>query len=292
MKPPAEITIDESTVRALLWEQHRDLAHLPLVRTDEGWDNVLFRLGDDLAVRVPRRTAAVSLIENEQRWLPVLSPRLPLPIPVPRRVGGPGCGLPWPWSITSWLPGQSALLAPPRDLRATAVTLAEFLRGLHQPAPEDAPHNPWRGVPLAARTSSLREHLDQLKDLVNRDAVLQLWEESLATPSWTGPPLWIHGDLHPGNLLVCDGCLSAVIDFGDLTAGDPATDLSVMWMLFPSALHSTFVEAVQSDSIDHSTFRRARGWALALGLAYLASSGDDTALGSLGLATVRAVVNN
>ena len=120
-KPPPEATITLSLVRALLQEQHANLAHLALSDIGEGWDNRLFRLGDDFAVRMPRRAISAALIEREQRWLPRLSPRLPLPIPVPRRVGRPGCGFPWPWSITSWFPGQSALLAPPDDLSTVAV---------------------------------------------------------------------------------------------------------------------------------------------------------------------------
>jgi aminoglycoside phosphotransferase (APT) family kinase protein len=204
-KPAAEVTIDTSVVRALLQEQHSDLAHLSLIEVGEGWDNKLFRLGQDLAVRIPRRAASAALIENEQRWLPRLSPRLPLPVPAPLRVGRPGSGFPWPWSVVRWFPGQSALLAPPRDVvttATTAVALGRFLRALHQPAPEDAPHNPWRGVPLSARAETLQDDLQQLDGLVDRGAVLALWERILSTPPWSEPPVWIHADLHPGNLLV------------------------------------------------------------------------------------------
>ena len=167
-KPAAEVTIDPSIVRALLQEQHADLADLSLIEVGEGWDNKLFRLGDDLAVRMPRRAASAALIEHEQRWLPRLSPRLPLPVPAPLRVGRPGSGFPWSWSVVRWFPGQSALLAPPRDVATTAIALGRFLRALHQPAPEDAPHNPWRGVPLAARTKTMQAHLQQLDGLVDR----------------------------------------------------------------------------------------------------------------------------
>jgi aminoglycoside phosphotransferase (APT) family kinase protein len=141
-KPPAEVTIDPSLVRALLQEQHTDLAQLALIDIGEGWDNKLFRLGDALAVRLPRRAASAALIEHEQRWLPRLSPRLPLPVPVPLRVGRPGSGFPWSWSVVPWLAGESALVAPPQDPAPIAATLAQFLRALHQPAPDDAPHNP------------------------------------------------------------------------------------------------------------------------------------------------------
>jgi aminoglycoside phosphotransferase (APT) family kinase protein len=292
-KPPAEVTIDQSLVRALIQEQHADIAHLALNDIGEGWDNRLFRLGDDLVVRLPRRAISAALIEQEQRWLPQLSPRLPLPIPVPRRLGRPGCGFPWPWSITSWFHGRSALLAPPQDLSAAAVALGQFVRALHQPAPADAPHNPWRGVPLAARTTALTAHLQQVDGLVDRADVLELWERTLSAPPWSRPPLWIHGDLHPGNLLVSDGRLSAVLDFGDLAAGDPATDLSVIWMLLPPATRSAFCESARGefDAIDDHALVRARGWALALGLAYLANSRDDGPMGRLGLATINAALS-
>ena len=279
-KPPAEVTIDRALVVALLQEQHSDLADLPLSEIGEGWDNKLFRLGDDFMVRVPRRAASAALVEQEQRWLPGLSLQLPLPIPVPLRVGRPSLGFPWAWSVVPWFPGQTALVTPPADLATTAIALRRFLRALHRPAPRDAPRNPWRGVPLASRATALEQHLRRVESLVDRRAVLDLWERILATPPWSGPPVWIHGDLHPGNLMVSDGRLSAVIDFGDLTAGDPATDLSACWMLLPSpAARSTFraVRDGESDSIDDDTWVRARGWALALGLAYLASSRDDEA---------------
>jgi aminoglycoside phosphotransferase (APT) family kinase protein len=293
-KPPAEVTIDRSLVVALLKEQHTDLADLPLTQIGEGWDNKLFRLGDDLMVRVPRRAASAALIEQEQRWLPGLSLRLPLPVPVPLRVGRPGCGFPWSWSVVPWFPGQSALLTSREKLATTAVALARFLHALHQPAPGDAPRNPWRGVPLASRAATLEKDLRQVEDSVDRRAVLDLWERVLSTPPWSGPPLWIHGDLHPGNLVVNDGRLSAVIDFGDLTAGDPATDLSVGWMLLPSpAARSTFREAFsECDSLDDDTWMRARGWALALGLAYLGASRGDEAMGVLGRTTIDAAVND
>lgn len=287
-KPTAEVTIDRSFVRALLQEQQADLAHLSLIEVAEGWDNKLFRLGDDLTVRVPRRAASAALIEHEQRWLPRLSPRLPLPVPVPLRVGRPGRGFPWSWSVVPWFPGESALLAPPPDLATTAVALGRFLRALHQPAPESAPHNPWRGVPLAARAKTVRQHLQQLDGLVDHGAVLGLWERVLSTPPWSGPPLWIHGDLHPGNLLVNGGRLSAVIDFGDLAAGDPATDLSVIWMLLPPSARQTFLTSARGEfyPLDDHMLIRARGWALALGLAYMANSGDDETMRALGRATI------
>ena len=174
--PPAEVAIDACVVRRLLQEQHSDLMHLALVDAGEGWDNRLFRLGDDLAVRLPRRAASAALIEHEQRWLPLLAPRLPLPIPVPVRLGQPGCGFPWSWSVVRWFTGQSAALAPLEDPSATAVVLGRFLGALHQPAPADAPRNPWRGIPLAGRAEAMRTHLQRVDGVVDRGAVLDLWE--------------------------------------------------------------------------------------------------------------------
>jgi len=270
-----------------------DLAELPLIDVGEGWDNKLFRLGDALAVRLPRRAASAALIEHEQRWLPRLSAGLPLPVPVPLRVGRPGCGFPWSWSVVPWFAGESALVAPPPDPALMADALARFLRALHQPAPDDAPHNPWRGVPLATRTAKVREYVQQLKRLLDSVGVLTLWEHVASAPSWSGPPMWIHGDLHPGNLLISGGRLSAVIDFGDLAAGDPATDLAVMWMLPPSARSTFFASARgQFNATDDNIWTRARGWALALSLAYLAHSRDDNAMGALGRATLDAALTN
>jgi len=133
--PAAEVEVTEGLVRALLREQHPDLADLALVEVASGWDNLIYRLGDALSVRLPRRATSAVLIEHEQRWLPQLGVGLPLPVPVPLRVGVPGCGYPWPWTISTWLPGRSAELDPPEDLELAAVMLGAFLRALHQPAP-------------------------------------------------------------------------------------------------------------------------------------------------------------
>lgn len=287
-KPAADIIVNPSLVQALLQEQHPDLAHLMPVKIAEGWDNVLFRLGDELAVRLPRRAASATLIEQEQRWLPQLSLRLPVLVPVPVRVGVSGPLFGWSWSVVRWLPGQSLLHSDSPDPVATGAVLERFLRALHQPAPEDAPRNPWRGVPLEARTTTLHTHLQQLGGVVDRTAVLSLWDRALSAPPWPGPPLWLHGDLHPGNLLVSDGRLSGVIDFGDLTSGDPATDLSLLWML-PRSIRARFEAWAGEDP--HALRMRARGWALALGLAFLAQSRNDAAMAALGQRTIKAALD-
>lgn len=290
--PPPDVVIEPALVGALLGDQHPDLARLPLVDAGSGWDNCLYRLGDDLAVRLPRRAAAAVLIEHEQRWLAQLA-RLPLPIPVPVRVGRPGRGYPWAWSVVPWFEGRPAAIEPP-DAGAAAADLAAFVTALHRPAPLDAPRNPFRGVPLEDRAEEVCRRAADLDGLVDGAAVLRLWDEAVRAPRWPGPPLWIHGDLHSGNLLVRDGRLSAVIDFGDLTSGDPATDLAVAWMVLTPAARPTFRAAVAraGEWTDDHVWTRARGWALALGLAFLASSRDDAAMRAMGRAALDAVLGD
>lgn len=291
--PPADIHIDEALVRALLHAQHPDLATLTIVDVAEGWDNKVFRLGPDLAVRLPRRQSTAALIEHEQRWLPDLAMRLPLPIPAPVRVGHPSEAFPWPWSVVRWFPGHTALAAPPDDLRPLARALGQFLSALHRPAPPDAPHNPVRSIPLDARTKRLHEHLDQLGDTLNRERVLAVWDRLVVTPRWPGPPMWIHGDVHPGNLVLQDGHLTAVLDFGDIGSGDPATDFAVMWMLLPPAHREALFTASgrsRADPADDEIWRRARGWALAMGVAVLAHGGEGDALAGLARRTIEAAL--
>jgi aminoglycoside phosphotransferase (APT) family kinase protein len=277
--------IDSSLVHRLLLEQHPDLASLPLVPVGDGWDNAVFRLGDDLAVRLPRRAASAPMIEHEQRWLPELAPRLPLPVPLPIRIGRPGSGFPYPWSVIRWFRGTSAATEPIRDPAAAALALGRFLRALHQPAPPDAPRSAFRSIPLDARTSRLHEHLDRLGDVAMRERVLATWDRLVVTPRWPGPAMWIHGDLHPANLLLVEDRLAAVIDFGDVTCGDPATDLSVMWMLLPPEHRETLFNAAgrqRSKPADEQMWRRGRGWALAIGVAVIALGGEGNPLTGLG----------
>ena len=290
--PPADVDITPSLVRLLLKEQHPELADLPLVDSGNGWDNKVYRLGDGLAVRLPRRSAAASLVEHEQRWLPELAPRLPIAIPIPIRTGRPGCGYPWAWSITPWFEGTSAVSSPLRDPHTAAVELSAFVSALHLPAPHDAPRNPFRGVPLANRTPSIDERVKQLDGIVDSVAVMRIWDAALHACKWSGPPVWIHGDLHPANLLVVDAHITAVLDFGDLTAGDPATDLSVAWLLLPSPARATFREATREmgEAIDDDTWTRARGWALLFGLIFLSSSRDDEVMRAMGRRTLDRVL--
>ena len=286
--PAAEVAIDEDLVRRLLRAQHPDLADRPLRIVASGWDNVLARLGDDLVVRVPRRALAAASILHEQHWLGALAPRLPLPIPVPVRIGVPGEGFPWAWSVCPWFEGASAAVAALADPGAAAAALAAFLGRLHGPAPAEAPTNAFRGVPLAARDHLVRGYVDALGGEIDRAAVERRWSEACALPAHDGPPLWIHGDLHPGNLVVRGGALAAVVDFGDVTAGDPATDHAVAWMLFEPATRARFRAAL--GGIDDVVWRRAAGNALAHGLASLARSADTPWLATVGRRTIAAVL--
>lgn len=283
--PAAEVEIDADLVSALVASQFPDLSSLPVTHFSSGWDNVSFRLGGDRIVRLPRREMAVPLIEHEATWLPVLAPALPLPVPVPEHVGGPGVGYPWPWLIVPFLQGTPAAIAGDVDHTACANLVASFLKALHRPAPPDHPLNPYRGTPLEARDEPLRQRLPLL-DRHERDVVTRLWDESLAAPPHTGEPMWIHGDLHPLNVLVEEGVVSGVIDFGDITGGDPATDLAIVWNLL-APVQGEFWSVYEGDE---ALRMRARGWAIHLGLAYLANSADNPVMAAIGRSTIDSVV--
>ncbi|MHC3458588.1 aminoglycoside phosphotransferase family protein [Streptomyces flavovirens] len=265
-----ETDITEDLIRDLLGDQHPDLADRPVKLGARGWDNQVWRLGDDLAVRVPWATrSADALLRKEHAWLPALAPHLPLPIPVPQRLGEPSERFPRPWLVTTWVPGEPADRAPATRAAEAAVTLAAFLTALHRPAPDEAPTGRDRGGSLAATA----EHLDRgLASAAERglirdpDAVREVWEDAASAPEWTGPRLWLHGDLHPANVLTEDGNFCGVIDFGDLFAGDPAFDLAAAWILLPDGAADLF-HAAYRPSPDAATLRRARGWAVLRALA-------------------------
>ncbi|BCB73829.1 hypothetical protein GCM10022251_13460 [Phytohabitans flavus] len=285
--PTAEIDIDATLVDRLVRAQHPDLAG-PLRLVANGWDNVIYRLGAGMCVRLPRRAVAVDLIHHEQRWLPGIAERTGPVVPAPVRAGTPGAGFPWPWSICPWFEGRPAADVPPAERAPAATDLAEFLAGLHTPAPPDAPHNPWRGVPLTDRYAAVSERLAGTPDLG------ALWERLVATPAWAGPPYWLHGDLHPANLVLAPsgpGRLAAVIDFGDLTSGDPAADLATAWLTFDAAGRAAFRARYDAlTDIDPDTWVRARGWALNLATALGLHSDDNprmAAISAHALAEVR-----
>jgi aminoglycoside phosphotransferase (APT) family kinase protein len=291
--PAAEVEIDEELVRALLRDQHPPLDSLPLERIDSGWDNTMFRLGEELCVRLPRRQAAAELVVNEQRWLPVLASRLPVPVPAPRQVGRPGRGFPWRWSVVPWLEGVTADREPLDADQAGA--LGAFLAALHAPAPPEAPRNPFRGVPLEARAAAVAERTQRLRAdtaVVPRE-IESIWERALAAPPST-QACWLHGDLHPRNVLVDGGRLCGIIDWGDLTAGDVATDLASVWMLFAdsdargAAIADYSARSAASEDVLVATLARAGGWAVFFGLVLL-DLVDDPRHAASGAATLARV---
>jgi aminoglycoside phosphotransferase (APT) family kinase protein len=263
-KPAADIEIDEALVRSLLREQHPDLANLPLREIDSGWDNAMLRLGDALIARLPRRVAVTHLIEREQQWLPQLAPLLPIPVPAPVRVGHPAQNYPWRWSIVPWLKGRNADLCEPRADQAER--LAEFLCALHRPAPANAPLNPYRGVPLRERAEQIVERIRRLEretTLLNDD-IVRIYHAAIDAPIDV-EPTWLHGDLHAGNMLVDDGTISGVIDWGDMTVGDRATDLATLWMnLSDRKARENAMRAC--NGISDATWLRAKGWAVFFGV--------------------------
>ena len=286
--PTAEVQVPPQLVRRLLADQHPDLAGLSIEVLANGWDNVVCRLGEDHLVRLPRRAVSAALVLNEQRWLPSLAGQLPLPVPAPVRIGLPGRGYPWAWSVVPFFSGEIAARTRPADPGEAALALGEFLAALHRPAPADAPVNPVRGIPLVGRAAGVMSQLPYLDDPSERATAMDVWESASAAPEWDGPPVWLHGDLHPANILVDRGRVGAVIDFGDITAGDPATDLAVAWMLLPTRQRAEFRRAY--GRADDDTWARARGWALALALAFLTHSADNPLMAGIGRRTLDAVL--
>jgi aminoglycoside phosphotransferase (APT) family kinase protein len=271
--PSAEYAIDEALVSRLLADQHPDLAHLPLRAVDAGWDNAMFRLGDHLAVRLPRRAAAVKLIAHEQRWLPLLSKQLSLPVPTPCRVGKPALGYPCQWSVVPWLKVLTADHSQPHA--SQAVLLARFLRSLHVPAPADAPANAVRGVPLRQRAPVVEERMRRLAgrtELIT-PRIKQIWNEALDAPL-DRAVTWLHGDLHPRNVLVENGVITGIIDWGDITSGDCATDLASIWMLF-TELRARQEALAAYANLTEATLQRAKGWAVLFGVVLLDTGLSD-----------------
>ncbi|GAA0970994.1 aminoglycoside phosphotransferase family protein [Actinocorallia libanotica] len=266
----AEIEIDAELVRELLRDQHPDLADRPVTFGARGWDNQLWRLGDDLAVRLPWATdSAAELLLKEYAWLPSLAARLPLPVPVPQRLGEPSALFPQRWIVTTWVPGEPADRAPVTCGAEAADALAAFLTALHQPAPDRAPAGRDRGGPLPHYTEGFAAGLAWAAEaglISDPDAVRAVWDDAAAAPGWDGPALWLHGDLHPANVLTTDGTISGVIDFGDMFAGDPAYDLAAAWILLPDGAIDRF-HAAYRPIPDVDTLRRARGLAVLKALA-------------------------
>jgi Predicted aminoglycoside phosphotransferase len=271
-----EVEIDAARVSRLLAAQFPQWADLPVrpVRS-AGTDHALFRIGNDLAARLPRIPWAVGQAEKEARWLPRLAPHLPLAVPTPLALGAPGEGYPWSWSVCPWLPGENVTPDRLPDPVQAAEDLARFVTALRALPAADGPasgaHNFFRGVPLAERDPHTRKALAELAALpdgggIDVAAASAAWDAALRVPPWNRPPVRVHGDLQSGNLLAQHGRLTAVIDWGGLGVGDPAVDLIVAWNLFPEDARTAYRTALGTDD---ATWARGRGWALSIALVAL-----------------------
>ena len=267
-----EVDIDVPLVRRLLatqFPQWADLSIEPVASA--GTENAIYRLGEEMAVRVPRRYEGKSKqLEKEHRWLPKLAPHLPLAIPVPLALGMPGEGYDGRWSVYRWLEGENATRERIADLAEAATALAQFVTAMQRIDPAGGPppgnHNFFRGVPLALRDPYTRTAIASSRGLIDTDAVTEAWQADLHAPAWQGPPVWLHGDIQDGNLLAVEGRLSAVIDFGGLGVGDPACELIVAWSLLTAEARDVFRAALE---VDGATWARGRGTALSVAIVAL-----------------------
>lgn len=255
--------INSALVTCLLRDQFPQWSDLPISTVGlDGWDNRTFRLGDKMTVRLPSADAYAAQVDKEHLWLPVLAEHLPLPIPHPIARGVPGCGYPRPWSIYRWLEGEPATAERITDLADFAAELARFLGALYSidttGGPEAGEHSFFRGGPLATYDIETRTTIEELADEIDTDAATRIWEAALSA-AWNGQSVWVHGDMAPANLLVVEGRLSAVIDFGCSAVGDPACDTVIAWTFFFGRSRQAFRENL---AVDEGTWTRGRGWAL------------------------------
>ena len=270
-----ETNIDVALVRGLLAAQFPQWADLPITpAVPQGWDNRTFRLGKCMTARLPSAERYAAQVEKEHRWLPRLAPHLPLPIPVPLARGAPAGAYPWPWSVYRWIEGETATAGRIADPHRFAAALARFLTALQRidptNGPPPGPHNFFRGGPLKVYDAETRQAITALEDEIDTGAVTAVWEAALAS-TWHGPPVWVHGDIAAGNLLVEDGRLSAVLDFGTSGVGDPSCDLAIAWTLFGDESREAFRAAL---GLDGATWARGRGWTLWKALITLAGQKD------------------
>lgn len=258
-----KLVIDVSLVRSLITTQFPQLANLEIKPVQEsGWDNRTFHLGDRMIVRLPSDEMYAAQAEKEHRWLPELGPQLPLNIPIPLALGEPSQNYPWHWSIYNWLKGETATVERIEDLNRFAMTLAHFLVTLHDcdvtGGPAAGAHSFYRGGALSIYDGETQQAMSTLNNKIDKNIISEIWGKALAS-TWQHAPVWVHGDIAPANLLVMEGKLSAVIDFGQLCIGDPACDLAIAWTFFKSESRDAFRSAMQ---LDEDTWNRARGWAL------------------------------
>jgi aminoglycoside phosphotransferase (APT) family kinase protein len=269
-----EIELTAGLVRDLLQEQHPDLAGLTIREVAGGWGNQMWRLGDELAVRMQRMDPTPELQLKERRWLPVLAPRLPLPVPTPVRFGEPSERFPKHWTVMTWVPGEPLDRGAISRGAHAADALAGFLQALHVEAPAEAPIATDRGAHPRNCTDGFENFFRAVApDDIAAD-VRTVWDDAVAAHAWEGPPVWVHGDLHPANVVVSDGTLSGIVDFGDMFAGDPAWDLAAAWVLLPAGTASRFFDMYAQA--DEAAIRRARGLAAmkSLFLMLMGQNGD------------------
>ena len=271
----SEIEISEDLVRDLLWDQHPDLAALPIREVAGGWGNQMWRLGDELAVRIQRMDTSPDPQLKERRWLPTLASRLPLPIPVPVRDGAPSERFPKIWTVMTWVEGTPLDHGSITRGDHAADILAAFLGALHVEAPAEAPDSFDRGGHPKECTEGF-EHFLRAVDLDRsaEDGVRAVWDDAVTAPEWDGPRVWVHGDLHPANVVTAGGTLAGIVDFGDVFAGDPAWDLAAAWLLLPAGGASRFFDSY--GQADEAAVRRARGLAAmkSLFLMLMGQNGD------------------
>lgn len=273
-----ELDIDTGLVRRLVAAQFPQWAELPLTPVEpRGTDNALYRLGEDMVTRLPTRKRTSATLKKERRWLPELAPHLPLAVPLPLADGMPSEEYPLEWAIYRWLEGVNATEERVTDPKRLGIDLAEFVGALQQidaaDGPPPGPHNFGRGAPLSTRDKPTRTAILSLGDSVDTTAVTTAWEAALAAPEWGRPPVWVHGDLDARNMLVAQGRLTAVVDFGCLGVGDPACDVMVAWKVLSADTRGAFRDAL---SVDDATWARARGWALSQALIALPYYTMDT----------------
>jgi aminoglycoside phosphotransferase (APT) family kinase protein len=254
-----EVETNVDLVRCLLAAQHPQWADLPLEPVPSaGTDNAMYRLGDELAVRLPRIHWSVDSIAKERKWLPVLAPRVPLAVPVPVASGEPEEAFPYPWSVVRWVAGDMATLARMNDPVQAALDLAAFVRALQAVDPTGGPTH-HRGAPVRLQDAGVRRGIAGLRGEVDGEAVIEAWNRVLAAPDYDGPPRWFHGDLAYLNLLARRGRLCGVIDWGTCGVGDPAIETTVAWSLFPPDARDAYRDAL---GIDDATWERGKGWVL------------------------------
>ncbi|GII64288.1 aminoglycoside phosphotransferase [Sphaerisporangium krabiense] len=257
------IDIDAGLVRGLVAGQFPEWSDLPVEPVPrQGWDNRTFRLGRELSVRLPSHEVYVAAVEKEDRCLPALAGRLPVPVPVPVATGRPADAYPFPWSVRRWLAGETLDTAAHVDRAGLARDLGGFLTALRAAPTREGRacgrHSFFRGCHPSVYSDQVQQALEELEGVVDTAACAAVWADALTT-AWTRPPAWFHGDIAAGNLLVADGALSAVIDFGTCGVGDPACDLVIAWTYFRGDERKLFRE---SAGLPDDAWRRARGWAL------------------------------